>query len=416
MVRRGMEMLVGGTPINADPPLRSVELSYRTPEEDVHNAGWPSAIVTNMRDYGPLLHSTEAEEVSREEIGLFCEYFVNSAMKWDVCPKDLRDIVKRYRLQQQNAPTTNMGTPANVSNGPVNGSSDMVSIADLISFSDDLDDKSTKRNEPLSIAEILKQQEEDNSILSLLRSDDDPEDKSGQAPTLSKEMLMQTVHTYPSPRGFGTKKRKSIYTAPSSEKGSTEVEQRWKMFGFVLKFSIGVTQAELEADKDGQKGHALRRVLVRGIASVIQSKLTGLTVEISKLKLHEGDGGETDVQIEFTLDGKGDVHDGDIEKRAARIDAALGQAMDDGDLSLALAAAAKEEQGWPMDVRARVVEEFLFEDDDGDGPTLQHDRRLQNCQHKYFALKEFLTHDRPLSVVFVWQFHAALFPGFARQG
>jgi hypothetical protein len=371
MVRRGMEMLVGGTPINADPPLRAVELSYRMLEEDVDIASWPSAIVTNMRDYGPLLHSGEAEEVTRQQVGLFCEYFANSAMKWDVCPKDLRDIVKSYKLQQS-APSIHVGASASASDcdqlGPVNGSSDTVSVADLISISDKLDDERTKLDEKMSIAEMLKQPEEDNSILSLLRSVDDPEDKSGQAPTVSKKMLTQTVHTYPSPRGFGTKKRTPIYSAPDPEQSATEGEQRWRMFGFMLKFSIGVTQGELEADTDGQKGHALRRVLVRGIASVIKSKLTGLTVEISKLKLHEGDGGATDVQIEFTLEGKGDVRDGDIEKRAARIDAALGQAMDDGDLSLALAAAAKEEPGWPMNIRARVVEEFLFEDDDGDGP------------------------------------------------
>ena len=33
-----------------------------------------------------------------------------------------------------------------------------------------------------------------------------------------------------------------------------------------------------------------------------------------------------------------------------------------------MAAAAKEETGWPDNVRDRVVEEFLFDDDDGDGP------------------------------------------------
>jgi hypothetical protein len=97
---------------------------------------------------------------------------------------------------------------------------------------------------------------------------------------------------------------------------------------------------------------------------VLKSKLDGLLVRINKLKLQEGDEGATTVIIEFSLDGKGDVTQEDIEKRAARIDTALGQAMDDGDFSLALAAAAREETAWPEEVRDRVVEEFLMEDDD----------------------------------------------------
>ena len=57
------------------------------------------------------------------------------------------------------------------------------------------------------------------------------------------------------------------------------------------------------------------------------------------------------------MNGKGDFSQHEIEKLAAQVDAALRQAMDDGDFALALAAAANEEAAWPQAVRDRVVEE-----------------------------------------------------------
>ena len=99
MVRRGMEMLVGGVPINADPPQRSIELVYRSPLDD-EGVDWASAISLNSRDFGPLMHSASIDSVTQIERSLFCENFVSSAMKWDVCPKDLRDIVKAHALRR----------------------------------------------------------------------------------------------------------------------------------------------------------------------------------------------------------------------------------------------------------------------------------------------------------------------------
>jgi hypothetical protein len=135
------------------------------------------------------------------------------------------------------------------------------------------------------------------------------------------------------------------------------------MVGFAVKFSIGVSKSELVGDS-GDAGTIIRAVLTRGITAVLKSKLDGLIVRINKLKLNEDDEGATTVRIEFSLDGKGDVTQEDIEKRAARIDSALLEAMDDGDFALALAAAAREETAWSQEVRDRVVEEFLMEDDD----------------------------------------------------
>ena len=96
MVRRGMEMLVGGRPVNADPPLRSLEIFFNPGASD-----WASTILLNSREFGPLLHVDSVDKVSRKERGLFCEYFVNSALKWDVCPPDLRDIAKTHAIQRE---------------------------------------------------------------------------------------------------------------------------------------------------------------------------------------------------------------------------------------------------------------------------------------------------------------------------
>lgn len=100
MVRRGMEMLVGGVPINVDPPQRSVELHYQLDVDD-----WAQAISLNSRDFGPLLHQT-AKDVTALERGLYCESFVHNAIKWDVCPKDLRDIVKNHHVQAAQRPSS----------------------------------------------------------------------------------------------------------------------------------------------------------------------------------------------------------------------------------------------------------------------------------------------------------------------
>ena len=91
LIRRGMEMLVGGSPINADPPQRSVDLCY----EHSHN-DWAQTIALNTRDFGPLLHRSSIAGVTAQQRGLFLEYWAQSALKWDVCPTVIRQMVKEY--------------------------------------------------------------------------------------------------------------------------------------------------------------------------------------------------------------------------------------------------------------------------------------------------------------------------------
>ena len=98
MVRRGMEMLVGGEPINADPPQRAIELNYL----NKHPRLWNRAVTLNSPDFGPFLYMHAAGKISKQEIGLYCENFVHNAQKWNVCPDDLKTMVTENELRIMN--------------------------------------------------------------------------------------------------------------------------------------------------------------------------------------------------------------------------------------------------------------------------------------------------------------------------
>jgi hypothetical protein len=82
-----MEMIVGGEPINADPPMRAMELMY-----DPTITDWAQVITINSRDFGPLLHEGSSALVGGDSRSLFCQNFVENSLRWKVCPRDLRDL------------------------------------------------------------------------------------------------------------------------------------------------------------------------------------------------------------------------------------------------------------------------------------------------------------------------------------
>jgi hypothetical protein len=308
MIRRGMEMLVGGVPINADPPQRYVDLVYQH-----ENANWNEVISMNSRDFGPMWHSSSVGMVSKIEQGLFCEHFVHSALKWDVCPKDLKTIVKSY-------------TPSTM-----DGSADK-------SISDD-------------------------EVTALIESALD-EANGGVAPEVEAVDNEDEYDDESSGQSFGTLKSFNKNALPNDDDESILQSH----LGGELVFSIGVSREELESVDTPSEVPVLERVLARGIAS--STECTGFGVTFTKLILTDLDDGTTMISGEFTLTlkGKESMNFVEMEKKAQRINSALAQAMDGGDMQLAMAAAAREETGWPEAVRDRVVEEFLFEEDDGDGP------------------------------------------------
>jgi len=87
MVRRGMEMLVGGIPIQADPPMRSVELFYKTDQS------WKETISLSIPDFGPALD--KRFQLNSIELALYCEYWTQAALKWNICPARMQTIVQR---------------------------------------------------------------------------------------------------------------------------------------------------------------------------------------------------------------------------------------------------------------------------------------------------------------------------------
>ncbi|KAG7361013.1 calcineurin-like phosphoesterase [Nitzschia inconspicua] len=298
LVRRGIEMLVGGVPINADPPQRCVELFYRYKPEDPTD--WYQVISTDTRDFGPMLHKDSVGKLSRKERGLFCEFFVNSTLKWNVCPKDLRSIAKKHD-----------------------------------STHDDTEDNDTIMDEMVDSTNATNI----NSV-----EDRGPDD----------------IIADDSSQVLGTMKEMDALSESDSE-----------LMG-ELVFSIGVSKEELESCDRPAEQPVLERVLARGILG--STDCTGFDVVFTKLQLSDLQDGTTMITADFniSLADSESMAFVDLRKKCQRINTSLARAMDDGDMQLSMASAAKEETAWPDDLRSRIVEEFLF-DDDEDGPVTGDD-------------------------------------------
>ncbi|KAL3941963.1 MAG: hypothetical protein SGBAC_003765 [Bacillariaceae sp.] len=301
MVRRGMEMLVGGVPINADPPQRYVDLVYQAEAVD-----WNEKVVTNSRDFGPMYHMSSVAQLSAMEKGLFCEHFVHSTMKWGVCPKDLKSITKEFLS----------GTLAVDDEEVENGAHDTNAV-------------------------------ESNSYNARETVPDDG-----------------TNATETSAGSFG--RVTSFQNSLGADAKHLDANGNPRLGGEIV-FCIGVSSEDLQTCMPADDP-VLERVLSRGI--VAATDLTGFEVKFESLDLKDRDDGSTRIAGSFvlSLDDSETMTSREMEKRAAQINSSLALAMDEGDVQLAMAAVAKTELGWCEDIRNRVVEEFLFDEDDGDGP------------------------------------------------
>lgn len=311
MVRRGMELLVAGEPVNADPPMRSIELYYHAKHPNL----WARTITTSSRDFGPLLHMNSNSKVEKESVGLFCEYFADAAHKWNVCPDHVQSVVSN-NVATWNNPTSilEVDTPEL---GPV--SIEGVGSEDGDNESSDYDP------EPM------------------IFSKEKPKRKEDGAKQLSK------------PRGFGKRKNeKEVFT-----------------LGGELKFTLQINRSLLEENR-----RAFRRILVKGIASAINSSTgaskMGFDVHMAKLKMiamadSDAGGDGTEVDVHFSLNPRKSIKIDDAERAAKLISRALATTMDDGVMAQSLANAARKEAGWSPKIRERIVHELLYEmnpDDD----------------------------------------------------
>lgn len=326
MVRRGMEMLVGGVPINADPPQRSVQLMYEYPPEGGAGYDWASTIASNTRDFGPLLHAGSISKVSDFERGLFCEYFCQSATKWDICPKDLRQITKTHRAKVR------------ATKGLLLDDSEVSPEAALSQNEDQKFD-----TQPAVVDNKVSQDFDETMVRLAVTSDEsDVSGEDGLSDSRSKD--------------------------GDDENFETTGE---------FSFEIGVSQEELESGEGGPGGGIFRAVFARAFMSVLERVVDGASkdesenfiVEIPKLTLTETDDGYTTVTVDFKVEAGFSTSYADMERKVKRIGSVFTQAMDDGDIAMAIAAAAKEEMRWPEAVRNRVVEECLFQDEYSDDPT-----------------------------------------------
>jgi hypothetical protein len=348
LIRRGMEMLVGGLPINADPPLRFMELDYclRTADalsegllplkEDESNgpaADWASVITTNSRDFGPLLHKSSVSKVSDTARQLYCEHFIDSSIKWNVCPKDLRSIVAQFEAAGD-AKKSDAKTP-----DPITTYKDLVEKVSNVTFND------TRALE-------LKLEDGTNDIMRTSKG-------------FGKDTKKTTRRS--SGVGFNVEDDAASNELNRAARRSLSKQDTFTLGG-ELKFSLGVTRSELESGNDGSRNdEILRRVLGNGIAKAIKAEELGFNVVIAKMLLNEIEGGSTEFNVEFNMTPEDTMKYNVVEFAAKRINSALAQAMDDGYMALSMGAVAKAETAWPTKVRDRIVEEFLFDAEDDDG-------------------------------------------------
>ena len=311
MQRRGMEMLVGGIPINADPPNRFLELYYQHDKK----CDWKDVITTSSRDFGPMQYAQSVNKVSEEEKGLFCEYFVNSALKWNVCPNDLNSIANTNGdalAEEPNTKAAEKETPEPFVSAELDGELSSNTMKEAL------------RNRMVgSMKEVFRKASN--------ATDDEKSQESGE---------------------------NNVNAEVSGE----------------LLFSIGVSIEELEVSGGSESAQTiLKRILARGIST--SSQCTGFDVEFPELNLSDLGDGTTTISAKFVLsiENNTSMEFAKVKKKLNRINSSLAQAMDDGELQLAMAAAAKKERSWSEDFRNRIVEEFLFDDDDGDGPLDEDD-------------------------------------------
>ena len=351
MIRRGMEMLVGGEPINADPPLRFVELNYclktadalserllllkdedteKTVSLDNDSVGdWASVVTTNSRDFGPMLHKSSVDKLSDTSRQLYCEHFIKSSIKWNICPKDLKAIVKQHEKQKSSESAQTY--------------KDLIDTVSSVKFVD-----------PKSVEMKL----EENLV--------DMETKG-----FGKEVKKSRKRNINSTVDFNAQRSASDSENLNRAARRSNAKQDTFTLDGELKFSLGVTRAELESGHDGgSHGHILRRVLSKGIGNAIKAELLGFKIVIAKMLLSEVDEGSTELHIQFNMIPDDSMKYGDVERATKKINLALSQAMNDGDMALAMGAAAKSETSWTAKVRNRVVEEFLFDAEDEDSDQL----------------------------------------------
>lgn len=340
MVRRGMEMLVGGRPVNADPPLRCLEIIYNSEGKD-----WASTVLLNSREFGPLLHVDSVDKVSKTERGLFCEYFVNSALKWDICPSDLKQVVKdhvvrrelsREGLSEQSVANSKTAVGVVRDNGP----------------------NQFESESPLNgkIRTHDEEDEEDGMLTIQVRT------RRGSAEESSQSVDVNNLEIDSSGSAIWNGSRGSSNANSPCEENQQIVS--YEFGGAIFEFDVAMSLDDLQSgDPDYE---VLKAVLTNGVKIALKEELNGFDIEISHFVADPINDERTSVSSEFNMkcaEVERPVDYDDIEKKAIKVMAAFAEAIE-GALGLALAEAARQEHRWPKRVREQFVEECLVSEEE----------------------------------------------------
>jgi len=344
MVRRGMEMLVGGEPINADPPQRSIELNYYRK----HPKLWSRAITTNSPDFGPLLHMHSAGKVGKESIGLSCEHFVHSTQKWGICPDDLKAVLSVQELGMLRGAALYRAKVPSVVESDIDALLQNIRSSE-ISYKH-TDERKVRNNVSQTIVFDSRVLDAPKGFGAQKQNKKNRKAENG----IASDKLLVPVSDISSTENI-----------PSQTKGNSDNSNSTSFtLGGELKFSLGVSRSEVEHDR----GRVFSRVLRDGISLSINADELGFDVHIAKLVIVDVDGGAIDIVVQFQLFPRMGMGVVKANRAVKEVNGALASAMDDGKMAMALAHAAEGEKGWSAAIRNRIVEEFLFEtEDDEDG-------------------------------------------------
>jgi len=290
-------------------------------------------ITLNSRDFGPLLHAPSISKVSQISRGLYCENFVSSAVKWKVCPEELRSLVQENEslLKEKSKKDSDKG--------------------DLLLSYNDLMEQMIMLNKDGPDSNIPNQNQ---------KIPDGVYSEDGE-----KQMSSSSFFGHP-------------LSQPEKDRLNAAVE------GGELKFTIGVNRSEIEdRNKKGKsRNRVLSRILARGITKAIRADDLGFKVAIEKLSLSEADRGVTEISVKFILKFGGKKLLKTLQHETKKINQALSEAVNGGSMALSLAASVREDDGWADSVKDQVMEELLFEVDELDGPILEVDEEEDEDEEK----------------------------------
>jgi hypothetical protein len=217
---------------------------------------------------------SSAELVSEVSKGLFCEYFVNSAIKWKVCPQEFSDLVHEY----ENAP--------------------------LLEYNATLEKKKSVTSRGVFYQDLLgrltmEEKEEKfgqrtNTTNGLPTGKDGHKEESTQRPTSSLDhnatqdgmsnktndvsASSELLHNFPifnSRRGFG--KAQSPLLRGGGKKNRVNTQTKPKVeYSFHCNLNISRHDLLRGRDEDTYDGTVLKRIISRGMSKVCIKNITSI--------------------------------------------------------------------------------------------------------------------------------------------